>query len=200
MGLDMYLYAETYVSKYNYSDSFDKENGWSKSDNDEYTKVNSIGILGRLPTPEFGGITIAKCVGYWRKANAIHGWIVRNLANDVDECQQIPIEREDLIRLRDVCVNELFNRDKASPDEAPIEINDSQDVPSLITDLMKSQANKPKTNVLDKLALEPINGFFFGSTEKDEYYYSTLEYTIELINSLLAVDNDEVSYYYRASW
>ena len=52
-------------------------------------------------------------LGYWRKANAIHGWIVREKANDVDECQMIPLTRNDLEQLRKVCLNVLLNPEKA---------------------------------------------------------------------------------------
>ena len=52
-------------------------------------------------------------LGYWRKANAIHGWIVREKANDEDECQKIPLTRNDLKRLRGLCLNVLLDPKKA---------------------------------------------------------------------------------------
>lgn len=50
---------------------------------------------------------------YWRKANAIHGWFVRELADGVDECQSIPVTRTDLERLHDVCAAVLNDINKA---------------------------------------------------------------------------------------
>ena len=41
-------------------------------------------------------------------------------------------------------------------------------------------------------------GFFFGSTEYDEYYWENVEYTIELINNLLEAKTGDI--YYQASW
>lgn len=52
-------------------------------------------------------------LGYWRKANAIHGWFVRELAGGVDECQNIPVTRIDLERLQDACAAVLNDISKA---------------------------------------------------------------------------------------
>jgi len=45
-------------------------------------------------------------------------------------------------------------------------------------------------------------GFFFGSTEYDEYYQYDLEYTVEALTLLLKEDTEESSgsYYYQSSW
>lgn len=37
--------------------------------------------------------------GYFRKFNALHNWIVTNIANGVDDCQSIEIEKEQLKEL-----------------------------------------------------------------------------------------------------
>lgn len=42
-------------------------------------------------------------VGYWRKANAIHGWFVNECGGGVDECQPIPVHPEQIIDLRSRC-------------------------------------------------------------------------------------------------
>lgn len=52
-------------------------------------------------------------IGYWRKANAIHGWVVRERAGNVDNCQEIPLTRDDLKRLRGLCLNVLLDPRKA---------------------------------------------------------------------------------------
>ena len=41
-------------------------------------------------------------VAYWRKANAIHGWIINN-SGAVDNCTPIHLTKQDLIQLRDDC-------------------------------------------------------------------------------------------------
>jgi len=45
------------------------------------------------------------------------------------------------------------------------------------------------------------SGFFFGSTNYDEYYFRDLEHTRDKLKELLgAPDVEEYDYYYRSSW
>ena len=45
------------------------------------------------------------------------------------------------------------------------------------------------------------SGFFFGSTEYDEWYFNDLKDTVEGINRILASDElEKYDIYYRASW
>lgn len=53
---------------------------------------------------------------YWRKCNAIHGWIVSNIADSVDECQEIPMTKADVKLLIDVILAVLSG--KAPPEDA----------------------------------------------------------------------------------
>lgn len=206
MGLDMYLYAEKHVS--NASRDFVEKFPEYAKEVAQYEAVMSGSGMHSLPTPEYGGATISKCVGYWRKANAIHGWIVRNLADGVDECQRINMSREDLVSLRDSCVKELNNRSNALPNKEPktVSITDEGNEDSVvasITNAIMQESLKKGTSVAvaDPLELAPTSGFFFGGTEKDEYYYGDLEHTVDMLNSLLAGTQDEgYSFYYQASW
>lgn len=55
----------------------------------------------------------------------------------------------------------------------------------------------------DEDILQTTSGFFFGSTEYDEYYFEQLKYTIELINDIISEHDEEdytVSYIYHSSW
>lgn len=47
--------------------------------------------------------------------------------------------------------------------------------------------------------LPTCDGFFFGGTEYDEWYFKQLEYTRDLIIQLLKL-NDDYEFYYEASW
>ena len=191
----MYLYAERYVSK----------DGFFNPDDPAIYKfiAKTIGS-DTLPNTEYGGMSVRQCVGYWRKANAIHGWFVRELANGEDNCQDIYVSKEALVRLRDNCVNELANRINAKPNESnshviKVDDDNSTDIFNKIIAEIKQESGNTNTNTLTDDPLAPTAGFFFGSTEKDEWYYEQLEYTVELINSLLA-QGDKYDYYYRASW
>lgn len=44
----------------------------------------------------------ATCI-YWRKANAVHDWFVQNAQGGVDECQEAPVEAEQLLHLEAQC-------------------------------------------------------------------------------------------------
>jgi len=44
------------------------------------------------------------------------------------------------------------------------------------------------------------SGFFFGSTEYDEWYYQNLEHTIPLLKKILKDAPEEWEFEYRASW
>ena len=93
MGLDMYLSAKRYI--------WDKEG--------EGVEVNGVDIPAPLKLKELG------CHGaYWRKANQIHGWFVRNVQDGEDNCRPFDVTREDLQALIDVCRRVLANRELAA--------------------------------------------------------------------------------------
>lgn len=104
MGLDMYLYKETYVG-----------NEYRKPE--QRVKVIQPTDEEGVPFPIKGKIieerisTITENVAYWRKDNAIHQWFVKNIQGGVDNCEKyyVPIEKlEDLVNL---CEELLINRD-----------------------------------------------------------------------------------------
>jgi hypothetical protein len=92
MGLDMYLYAEKYM-------------GGNTDKPELYAEIKNLAGLKDLPTPDFSNVVVKSMVGYWRKANAIHGWIVDKCGKGVDECQTIYLSDEDLLNLRNDCIN-----------------------------------------------------------------------------------------------
>lgn len=50
-------------------------------------------------------------------------------------------------------------------------------------------------------SLVPTSGFFFGSTEKDDWYHKDREETILLLEKLLKeTDFDKEVFFYRSSW
>ena len=65
MGLDMYLYAEKYMGN---------------DETNSYAEIKNLAGLKDLPTPDFSNVIVKSMVGYWRKANAIHGWILISVA------------------------------------------------------------------------------------------------------------------------
>jgi hypothetical protein len=151
MGLDMFIWG--------------KQRLWGISDESKefQDKVSSL-------FPELGDakVNVVEAeVAYWRKANAIHDWFVKNVQNGKDECQETYLEKSDLARLLAV-VNEV--------------LQDTSKAPKL---------------------LPTANGFFFGSTEYNEWYFRDLEYTKETIGKLLEkwdTDYKNWDFYYQSSW
>jgi hypothetical protein len=112
MGLDMYLRANEYVSR----------NDWTRNDNGElvdspnslFTQiVETLELEDIIDKTGFAGMSIDLPMGYWRKANQIHNWFVTNLADGVDECQVITVRREDLEHLKELCIEVLANKSLA---------------------------------------------------------------------------------------
>ena len=173
-------------------------------------------------TLEEGWCDCAKCrpaykwrekgeIGYWRKANAIHGWFVNNLADGVDECQQIPVSVTDLLLLKSACEKAIATKpDEVPEDEDTLEIHgvssqSNEEIAKAITDFIALQAYSkelsPEPEPDDPLA--PIGGFFFGDTSKNEYYYEYVADTLNILKIALAetefLDPDE-TLVYQASW
>ena len=104
MGLDMYLSAKRYVSKY-----FDEQDA-ERADiiKSVFPELSDIDELDGDLVKE---VTVR--VGYWRKANAIHKWFVDNVQDGVDECQDSYVSREDLQNLKTACEAVLADKEAA---------------------------------------------------------------------------------------
>lgn len=86
MGLDMYLKGSRYISS------------WKEGEKELGEKIAQI--VGQ----EGMAVNIVEMeVGYWRKANAVHQWFVKNVQNDVDDCKSYWVPRKKLLELQDVC-------------------------------------------------------------------------------------------------
>jgi len=104
-------------------------------------------------------------VGYWRKANHIHTWFVKNVQDGEDKCDSYPVSKKQLLELKKQCL--IVIKDKKKSDEI----------------------------------LPTSEGFFFGGTEYDEFYFEELQRTAEMIDRCLNFDkDDEWGFEYRSSW
>lgn len=114
MGLDMYLYADKYVSRKNYDVKIaDEKYGYDYATNEAFQTIVSAVNAESLVDNEWSGMTVSIPVGYWRKANAIHGWIVNNCADGLDECQRIYISRDKAKELVEACKAVLADKSLA---------------------------------------------------------------------------------------
>lgn len=110
MGLDMYLHAEMYVSQRDYT-TWVKDSGEEPPVNEAYKTVTSLFPTGSDEYNSESGALVSLTIGYWRKANAIHGWIVKKCAYGVDECQRIYVNHIRVKELRDLVSILLINKD-----------------------------------------------------------------------------------------
>lgn len=71
-----------------------------------------------------------------------------------------------------------------------------------LVDLLSTcaQVRAAKDDDVSAELLPTESGFFFGSTEYDEYYYHKVDYTINLLENLLQNTDDTWSFEYQASW
>ena len=93
MGLDMYLKAERFLSKY------------IEPVEDSKSKIEKINDLFGITNgdDDFRAETVIFNIAYWRKANAIHAWFVRNVQDGKDECQKSYVTRDQLKELLTTC-------------------------------------------------------------------------------------------------
>jgi len=150
MGLDQYLTAEHYIADWK-DESKDLIDGIKSNAPDGLNDFTPTNVTFRL--------------AYWRKANAIHSWFVKNVQGGKDECQTSYVPLESLKVLKETCEKVLANLE-------------------LGPELLPSQG-----------------GFFFGSTEYDDWYKTDLENTITKLDKILSNPNAEKWWIqYHASW
>lgn len=104
MGLDMYLKAANHIADYDFLPDQERE---------AFRKVVDAMNAKAILSPEFPSADVAITVAYWRKANAIHGWFIKNCAQGKDECQDIYVSREALETLQKTCQEVLMDKTKA---------------------------------------------------------------------------------------
>lgn len=150
----MYLTAQQYVGNWKHSD---------KSEANAYSAVAKAVGLDHFVCEGSPHLYVEVCVAYWRKANQIHHWFVKNVQDGEDECREHYVERAQLQTLLDLCKQVLETKD-ATP-------------------------------------LPPQKGFFFGSTEIDEWYWEDLKNTVAQLTPLLTEKRWECwEFHYRSSW
>jgi hypothetical protein len=107
MGLDMYLNAKRYMSKY-----------FNEGDEAKMKLIAEVFPELANRKGRFGDASPVKEVsieaGYWRKANAVHDWFVRNVQEGEDDCGNYPVGREQLGELKELCKQVLEDRERAS--------------------------------------------------------------------------------------
>jgi hypothetical protein len=89
MGLDMYLKGKRYLSQFD-----DEDAARAKQIMNLFPDLNGVRVAIHEVTVD---------VGYWRKANAIHDWFVREVQEGEDDCGSYYVSRAQLTELRALC-------------------------------------------------------------------------------------------------
>jgi hypothetical protein len=160
MGLDMYLSVRKYVNRIDWDTT-------DKMESPRFTSiVNTLDMRELLEPDGATGAYVEIPVMYWRKSNAIHNWMVRELADGVDDCRPLELSTDKLRELVVLCEQVLEDHSKAGE------------------------------------LLPTGSGFFFGTTEYDEYYYGDLMHTADRLRYIVAeAEANTIDYLvYQASW
>jgi hypothetical protein len=185
MGLDMNLYRKSYVKNWEHE---------PKSEQSEVI-VKKGGVV-RSDIKSERVAYVIEDVAYWRKANAIHNWIVKNCAGGVDKCQQISMSDTDLKNLLNA-VNTVLASSKLV--EGTITNGQRYENGKWVN--IEEKGKTVESPVVADLFLPTASGFFFGGTDYDEYYIKDLEYTKSVLEPIVAgLATDGGRYYYQASW
>lgn len=220
MGLDMYLQKTPRIEGCTLRDIEIAENyfDWKKRGKNctmekwcgiPYKEVNKKAITQLEPyftkrhgawdtNDEYGFDAIFEDVGYWRKANAIHAWFVDNVQNGEDDCEPHEVSKEQLMKLYLICKtiiteSELTPHEIVTGERFNDETGEWENIyvdgyiitnPELAAKLLPTQ-----------------RGFFFGSTDYDEYYMEDVKYTFELLPKIISeTDFGKQVISYRSSW
>ena len=99
MGLDMYMTA--------------KKNFYSE-DGDTFADLLKAANLEPSDVDEgFSSSVVSFKMGYWRKANAIHAWLVKNVQSGKDDCGEYYVTRKNLETLKLTCLEVMKDFKKA---------------------------------------------------------------------------------------
>ena len=102
MGIDMYMTARRYLSAYD------------KNETVQTARTALAETLQTLGAPADSEMKIVDVeVAYWRKANAIHNWIVAHVQNGNDDCREYIFKRETMQTLLNVCNTVIENPEEA---------------------------------------------------------------------------------------
>jgi len=130
--------------------------------NPQFALVATASKMDHVATDIYGA-TIDVVCAYWRKANAIHGWFVKNVQKGVDDCDNYYVGIDQLKELKSLCQKTLEEKN-----------------PSL---------------------LPPTEGFFFGGTDIDQWYWEEITNTIAQLDRIFNLpDIDELGFSYHSSW
>lgn len=140
--------------------------------------------------------TIFTEVAYWRKANEIHNYFVEYAQHGVDDCGTYDVSKKQLEDLLYKCkeVERIAVLEKSKVVNG-YTFQNGKEIPMY-------EDGEVIENADEVAAILPTrSGFFFGSTDYDKYYMEDINYTIDVLERVLAeTDFDTEAVCYHSSW
>ena len=198
MGLDMYLSKGKRIPKKSVREMIKIDDLITNEENKEMEELYKDYLQ------DCGEYThwksLVKEVVYWRKANAIHKWFVDNVQKGKDDCRYYEVTKEHLEELRDKCTEVLWVADIKYG-----KVSYGYSFKKVGNEFVKEEHLEDGyiiENAEEVAKILPTSdGFFFGSTEYNQWYYEDIKRTIAEINKVLKETDFENEYLvYRASW
>lgn len=141
----------------------------------------------------------AEIVTSWRKANAVHKWFVDNVQDGVDDCERHrEVTKSDLEALADICKEIIENcvliHGKVK-NGYRWDSENNKEIPIWEEGLIVANSE------ICKELLPTEDGFFFGSTDYDRYYFEDIRRTYSKLKEILKTwDFESKALYYESSW
>lgn len=138
-------------------------------------------------------------IGYWRKANAIHGYFEQTCANgELENCQEVIVTKKNIENLLSICKKVCAILDNAQVEEHVEQVGtkfvEGKYVPNYETVEVYDKETVEKVLEL----LPPREGFFFGNYKINIVYKEDILDTIEICEKVLSEtdwDNEIIRYY-----
>lgn len=135
-------------------------------------------------------------VGYWRKANQIHKWFVKHVQNNVDDCGTYEVS---VGQLRDLLA--LCKAVKKASKLIDGQVSQGQRGTADGWETIYGEGKIIEDSSVAEELLPTGSGFFFGSTDYNEYYMQDINATIKIINKVLKeTDFETHGVAYSSSW
>lgn len=191
MGLDMYFSKRVYVKRWDH-----------ESEEKKYkVTVRRGGKVVPKRVLDSNKISyVTEEVAYWRKANHIHKWFVDNVQDGEDDCKSYYVSDEQLRELVDKCKQVVAKAELVDGKlHAGTSYQDGKKTEMYVD-------GKIIDNAEEIAAILPTReGFFFGSTDYDEWYLKDCQDTIEQLEPEIKLMDDPEwkytgEYYYESSW
>lgn len=140
--------------------------------------------------------TIFTEIAYWRKANEIHNYFVEYAQHGVDDCGTYDVSKKQLEDLLYKCkeVKRIAVLEKSKVVNG-YTFQNGKEIPMY-------EDGEVIANEDEVAAILPTrSGFFFGSTDYDKCYMEDINYTIDVLERVLAeTDFDTEAVCYHSSW